>query len=317
MAYSLLRTGHAGEAIDALKIAVTRPGVSEMWAGRLRSLQALMLAMTRRLDEAAEVADRALADAERTADPFATGYLLHALSQVSFVGRDLAAALNAIDRALAVIGNGDQTTDLRLMLLANRVGALGLLDRHDEAIGAAGQALIVAERAGTSRLAVLRCTLAYQHFEVGQWDDALAELEPALSVDLGAGSSLAHGLIALIAGDRDQGDVAVAHLAALSEQGSRAAATASNSHYLHLAQAVAEERAGRQAVRSRCSPRAWPQAPPCACRPGTSSCRRWSGSRSRSATRTPPPRPRGRRRKRPSASPCRSRGPWPTTAVGC
>ena len=125
--------------------------------------------------------------AERTADPFATGYLLHALSQVSFVGRDLAAALNAIDRALAVIGNGDQTTDLRLMLLANRVGALGLLDRHDEAIGAAGQALIVAERAGTSRLAVLRCTLAHQHFEAGQWDDALAELEPALGADLGAG----------------------------------------------------------------------------------------------------------------------------------
>jgi DNA-binding CsgD family transcriptional regulator/tetratricopeptide (TPR) repeat protein len=221
--------------------------VNEVWSGRLRALQALMLAMTRRLDEAAEVAGRALAGAERTADPFATGYLLHALSQVSFVGRDLAAALNAIDRALAVIGNGDQTTDLRLMLLANRVGALGLLDRHDEAIGAAGQALIVAERAGTSRLAVLRCALAHQHFEAGQWDDALAELEPALGADLGAGSSLAHGLIALIAGYRDEGDVAVGHLAAVSEQGSRAAAAAANNHYLHLAQAVAEERAGRPA----------------------------------------------------------------------
>jgi hypothetical protein len=67
MAYSLLRTGHAGEAIDALKIAVTRPGVNEVWSGRLRALQALMLAMTRRMDEAAEVAGRALADAERTA----------------------------------------------------------------------------------------------------------------------------------------------------------------------------------------------------------------------------------------------------------
>ena len=76
--------------------------------GRLRALQALMLAMTRRMDEAAEVAGRAMAGAERTADPFATGYLLHALSQVSFVGRDLAAALNTIDRALAVIGSGDR-----------------------------------------------------------------------------------------------------------------------------------------------------------------------------------------------------------------
>ena len=203
------------------------------------------------------------------------------------------------------------------MLLANRVGALGLLDRHDEAIGAAGQALIVAERAGTSRLAVLRCALAYQHFEAGQWDDALAELEPALGVDLGAGSSLAHGLIALIAGYRDEGDVAVQHLAALSEQGSRAAATAANSHYLHLAQAVAEERAGRLgqavAVLAVClapgaamrMPARHLLLPPLV------------GSRSPSATRTPPPRPRGRRRTRPSVSPCRSRGPWPTTAGGC
>ena len=39
--------------------------------------------------------------------------------------------------------------------------------------------------------------------------------------------------------------MAVEHLAAVSEQGSRAAAAAANSHYLHLAQAVAEERAGR------------------------------------------------------------------------
>ena len=75
-----------------------------MWSGRLRALQALMLTMTRRLDEAAEVADRALADGERIADPFATGYVLHALSHVSFVERDLAAALDRIDRALAVIG---------------------------------------------------------------------------------------------------------------------------------------------------------------------------------------------------------------------
>jgi DNA-binding CsgD family transcriptional regulator len=244
MAYSLLRAGHPGEAIDALKIAVTRPGMSETWSVRLRALQALMLTMARRLDEAAAVADRALADAERSADPFATGYVLHAQSSMSFIGRDLAAALGRIDRALAAIGNSDQATDLRLMLLANRVGALGLLDRHEEAIGAAGQALIVAERAGTSRLAALRCALAYQHFEAGHWDDALAEVEPAVGADRGAGSSLAHGLIALISGYRDDGDVAAAHLGAVSEQGDRAAAAGGNSHYLHLARAVAEERGG-------------------------------------------------------------------------
>jgi DNA-binding CsgD family transcriptional regulator len=245
MAYSLLRAGRPADAVAALDGTAGQPGVSEVWSGRLRALRALLLTMTRRLDEAAEVADRALADGERLADPFTIGYVLHALSHVSFVERDLGAALDRIDRALAVIGNSDQTIDLRLMLLANRVGALGLLDRHGEAVGAAGQALVVAERAGTSRLAVIRCTLAYQHFEAGQWDDALAELEPAAASGPVAGSSLAHGLIALIAGYRDDGDAAAGHLAAVPEQGGQAAAAASNGHYLLLARAVAEERAGR------------------------------------------------------------------------
>jgi DNA-binding CsgD family transcriptional regulator/tetratricopeptide (TPR) repeat protein len=248
MAYSRLRAGHPAEAVAALESAVARPGVDELWLGRLRALQVLMLTMTRRLDEAVEIADRVLADGERVADPFATGYVLHALSQVSFVGRDLATALSRIDRALAVIGYSDQTTDLRLMLLANRVAALGLLDRQDEAIGAAAQALVVAERAGTSRVTVIRCTLAYQYFEAGQWDDALAELEPTVGSGTGAGSSLAHGLIALVAGYRDDGDVAQEHLGAVPEQGARAAASSSNSHYLHLARAVAAERAGRPDV---------------------------------------------------------------------
>jgi DNA-binding CsgD family transcriptional regulator len=246
MAYVLLRTGHPGEAIATLESAITRPGVSEIWPGRLRALQALTLMVTSRLDEAAEIADRALADGERTGDPFATGYALHALSHLSIVGRDLAAALNRIDQALAVIGDSDQTTDLRLMLLANRVSALGLLDRHGDAIGAARQALVVAERAGTSRLTVIRCTLGYQYFEVGQWDDALAELAPALDAGGagGVGSSLAHGLIALIAGYRDDGDMAEGHLGAVSELEGVSTASALNSHYLHLARAVAAERAG-------------------------------------------------------------------------
>jgi DNA-binding CsgD family transcriptional regulator len=247
MAYSLLRAGQPGEAITVLDSAVAQPGVNEMWAGRLRALRALMLTMTRRLDEAAEVAEQALADGKRIADPFTTGYVLHALSHVSFVERDLAAALSRIDRALAVIGNSDQATDLRLMLLANRVAALGLLDRHGEAIGAAGQALVVAERAGTSRLTVIRCSLAHQYFETGQWDDALAELEPAVGSGPGAGSSLAHGLIALIASYRDDGDLAEEHLGAVSEQNARGA-SASTSHYLHLARAVAAERAGQPGV---------------------------------------------------------------------
>ncbi len=245
VACSLLREGRHEEAITALKSVVFRPDVNETWSGRLHALRALVLPMTGRLEEAVRVAARVLAEEKRITDPFAAGYALYALSLVSLLGRDLASALNWMDRALAVIGDSDETTDLRLMLLASGVAALGLLDRPDEAIEAAGEALVIAERAGTSRLTVIRCTLAHQLFEGGRWDDALAELESALDSDPGADSALAHGLIALIAGYRDDGDAAERHLDAVPEHGSGTAASASNGHYLHLARAVAAERAGR------------------------------------------------------------------------
>jgi len=179
------------------------------------------------------------------------------------------------------------------MLLANRVGALGLLDRHDEAIGAAGQALIVAERAGHPGWP---CSAARSPTSISKQVSGTTPRRTRAGPrrGLGAGSSLAHGLIALIAGYRDEGDVAVQHLAALSEQGSRAAATASTAITCTWRRRVAEERAGRLgsavAVLAACLAR----APPCALPARHLLLPPLVGSRSPSATRTPPPRPRGR-----------------------
>ena len=59
--------------------------------------------------------------------------------------------LDLTSRGLAVIGDDPQATDLRLLMLANRVSALGELDRQAEAIATAREALVLAERAGTPR----------------------------------------------------------------------------------------------------------------------------------------------------------------------
>jgi DNA-binding CsgD family transcriptional regulator len=244
MAYALLRSAQPQDGVDLLRKALVQPGVNSTWLARLRALEALMLTMTRQLEEAAEVAGRVLNEGDAP-DPFAAGYALHALSHVSFVNRDIPAALDQIDQALAFIGDADQSTDLRLMLLANQGAALGLLDRRGDAIASARRALVVAERAGTSRLATIRLTVAFQQFEAGEWDDSLADLELAADSAPGTTSLLAHGLIALVAAYRDDGKTAAEHLATVSEQTDRAATQASNGHYLHLARAVVPAQAGR------------------------------------------------------------------------
>ncbi|MGH3170970.1 MAG: helix-turn-helix transcriptional regulator [Trebonia sp.] len=244
MAYARLRSGQPQAGIDVLREAVARPAASSAWRARLHALQALMLTMARQLEQAAEIAGEVL-DGEEASDPLAAGYALHALSHVSFVHRDIPAALDQIDRALVLVGDADQSTDLRLMLLANQGAALGLLDRRADATASAGRALLIAERAGTSRLAAIRCTLAFQQFESGEWDDALAVLEQVIDSGPGTSSMLAHGLIALIAAYRDDGETAGEHLAAVSGQAAQATAQASNGHYLHLARGVAAAQAGR------------------------------------------------------------------------
>jgi DNA-binding CsgD family transcriptional regulator len=86
---------------------------------------------------------------------------------------------------------------------------------------------------------------AEDYFEAGQWDDALAELKPAAR-RLGPDSrARAHGLIALIAGHRDDRVTADEHLAAAQAEASGRFGKQAASSYLLRARALAAERAGR------------------------------------------------------------------------
>ena len=66
----------------------------------------------------------------------------------------------------------------------NQAVTLGSLDRHEEALAAAGQARQLADQVGaTFRLAQAHSALGQLLFQTGRWDDALAGGRPARGPD--------------------------------------------------------------------------------------------------------------------------------------
>lgn len=254
--YALMRTGRTAEAAAAISDAQARSGVSAAQAARLNGLRALIFAVTGEAERAQQVATNALAGADRSGDRFAAGYALHTLSRVSLVRCDSRSAIRQIDRALEVIGDAPQTTDLRLLLLGNRTAALGITDHRSEAIATGRRAVAAAEQAGSPRLGMVRFALASQLFQAGQWDDALAELEPVTGLPVPADSaSLVHGLAALICGHRDDAEACAEHLRQAQAQPSPLPSRPGG-YLLLLVRALLAEQAGRPAdaagVLARC-----------------------------------------------------------------
>jgi hypothetical protein len=111
-----------------------------------------------------------------------------------------------LERGLAVIGQDLETADLRLLLLHNRLVMLANLDRLVEAEAAAAATVGAAERSGSpARLATVRIGAAETYYDLGRWDDALAQLEMAADPPHPpvVYRFLLHGLWALIASHRD------------------------------------------------------------------------------------------------------------------
>ena len=243
--YTFMRTGRGAEASLTVRAALGRAGLSQAWTARLTALNALIQVVTRLPDPGTSMFDDALAMAERSGDRIAIGYALHVLSIRSIMRRSTAGTLDLTSRGLAVIGGDIQASDLRLLMLANRVSVLGELDRRAEAIESAREALVLAEQAGTPRLAIARHALANQYLHFGQWDDALAEID--LAVGLPGPDYLpllVHGLIALIAAHRQDWQTAEDHLSGMPDRSGIRADAVSNAHYILLARALLAERSG-------------------------------------------------------------------------
>jgi len=248
VAYAMMRTGRLAEAVSAITQGLARPGLAASHTARLRALYGMTFLTTGEYDRAEAVARQALTEAEQGGDRLAAGYALHTLSSVSFYRRQWALRLEYLDRALSLIEMDPQATDLRLLLLTNKAAYLSNLDRQAEAIAAAQQALALAERAGTPRVHVVRSILGDLHFEAGEWDDALAELEPAPAGRGPVNTRLAiHGTIALIAGHRGDWETASRHLRVVDDENLTAGVSRGFTMWAILASSLVAEHGGRLA----------------------------------------------------------------------
>ncbi|MDT5034849.1 MAG: hypothetical protein QOE03_34, partial [Micromonosporaceae bacterium] len=171
--------GRSDESVAALRRALDAPGLDGRHRARLLVLTARAHRSLGRVDVAGQVAAAALAEATAADDRWAMAWSLGILTLVQGMRGESAAALATVGRALAVAEGHPGLTDLRLVLGINQAVELGNLDRYGDAIAAAQQIRERSEGAGNAlRLAQARSVLGELLFDVGRWDDALAEIAP-------------------------------------------------------------------------------------------------------------------------------------------
>jgi tetratricopeptide (TPR) repeat protein len=247
VAYSLMQTGQLAESTAVIRRTLAEAAGDPGLAARLQSLLGVSLFRLGQRDAATAAAAAGLAAAERAGEPLAAGYALHVLSLTQSVQSDHAGRLRYIERALEVIGDDRRAADLRLLLMANQAYALMDTDRHDEAVAQVQRALVLAKQSAPPRLRHLRVTAALAYFEGGRWDDAVAELEQEQAGDRPPQNyypAQRHGMLALIAGHRDDRGTARKHLAAIAAEDFGDLATWGNAAIPILARALAAEQAG-------------------------------------------------------------------------
>jgi DNA-binding NarL/FixJ family response regulator len=167
------------------------------------------------LDRGAALAADALDQATKSGDPLSIGYAQYALA----ICGDRNARLGRIEAGLdALVSRDPESTDLRMLLLANHVTELTYRDRPEETASTLTEALMLAGRVDGFQSAAIQIVAAEFGYVRGHWDDALEHLasvgdEFASAVPFAAQHGLA-GLIALRRGDQHKAD---AHLRRATE----------------------------------------------------------------------------------------------------
>jgi DNA-binding CsgD family transcriptional regulator/tetratricopeptide (TPR) repeat protein len=203
-----------------IRSSLAAPSLPRLWQARLLALLALLERDASGLETADSLCDEALTAAEETADPMAMAQALHVRWITRSVVRDHPAALACIDRALQVVGDDPRHADMHAVALDARAFTLQNLDEWPQAELALGQAREFAKRTGRPDSATWAGAAVLRYW-LGQWDDALAELESDATDLRGLVYSflrerwsalLSHGVSALIAGRREQVAIAGQHL---------------------------------------------------------------------------------------------------------
>jgi DNA-binding CsgD family transcriptional regulator/tetratricopeptide (TPR) repeat protein len=177
LAQCRMLAGSSAASLATLERALSAPGLSARHRARLLVLAGRTHKYLGQLDQAAQVAERALAEATEADDSGAMAWALHVLAAVASVRGELTDALPLYDRALTVTRTDPALADLGLLLQINQAVTLGYLDQYERAFAAAGEARYLAGQLGTTfRLAQAHGALANLFFETGRWDDAVAEV---------------------------------------------------------------------------------------------------------------------------------------------
>ncbi len=216
LARSAGRLGQLAAALDVVAPAGDDVRLPLAGRARLRAWEAMVMTYLGRTEEARARAHDALADAEQAGDPLGTAYAWHALAPLA---PDASTQVAHIDRAVAALGHDAESTEVRMMLVNNRVGRLAAAGSA-EVDQALAEALVLAERVGSYRSATIVASAAEISFFRGRWDDAVLYVE---SIDRTftehRGLTYLQGLVALIALHREDGDLAERHLSAVGVAG--------------------------------------------------------------------------------------------------
>jgi hypothetical protein len=241
--------GRSDDAIATMRQALASAELPGEWQARMLALLAMLQrAATGDLDTADATAVQALTAAEQAGDAFA----LTDLWLTRSIQRDHLAALEAIDRALRVLGDDPAHADLRSFALDDRIFTLQNLDRWPQAELTLRYAREASQRGGNPDRATW-VTAAVLRYWLGEWDDALAELGPDDTDTPGLTHSylrerwsalLLHGLAALIAGRRDERTVADQQLRQGLALPIQTLADRENQDFLVTAHALALEQSG-------------------------------------------------------------------------
>jgi DNA-binding CsgD family transcriptional regulator len=174
----VMREGRFAESLAILDQALALPGLSARHRARLLILAARTHSNFGSAEAAARVAASALEAASEADDSWAMGWALHMMALVTSTSGRMTEALPLYDRALTATQADPALTDLRLLTEINLAITLGSLDRYEEGLAAARQARDFADQVGaTLRLGQARGALAQLLYQMGRWDDALAEMQ--------------------------------------------------------------------------------------------------------------------------------------------
>jgi tetratricopeptide (TPR) repeat protein len=220
---SRMMEGQFAAALATLDQALASPVMSARHRARLLVLAARAHSYFGEPEKAGQAAARALTSASEAGDDWAMGWALLMLALDTSGNGRLTDSLALYDRALAATQADPDLADLRLLVQVNQAVTFGALDRHEEALAAAGQARDFAHRVGaTLRIGQAHGALSQLLFQTGRWDDALAELG-ILPEDLKepAAACCELGMAAVISFHRGDALAARRHLAAAAPYADR------------------------------------------------------------------------------------------------